>query len=239
MKKTPTKYVYCICRIDKKRWMNIDDDLKCRGYKNIKSYIPTVRVLKKSKNNKNYYIEVPLLFNYGFIRMSSIKAFDRQYLIKLRKDIPGISSWVRSLETMHPKKKKARIDNAEDFDDFSKVAIISKKEVKELKKISKSNKIYSSKDIVNLRIGSYVVLRGYPFEGIGASILEINLNLKLVKVSLYPDSANIIVQIPMDNVLYTIYNDYDEDKLMAINSESVYDNIDESTVDSFISNKQY
>ena len=54
--KTNTQYVYCICRIDKKHWTTINSDLKCGGYKNIKAYIPTIRILKKSKNNRKFYI---------------------------------------------------------------------------------------------------------------------------------------------------------------------------------------
>ena len=65
--KTNTQYVYCICRIDKKHWTTINSDLKCGGYKNIKAYIPTIRILKKSKNNRNFYIEIPLLFNYAYL----------------------------------------------------------------------------------------------------------------------------------------------------------------------------
>lgn len=170
--------------------------------------------------------------------MSSTKAFDRQYLRKLKKDIPGILGWLKSLETMHPKKKRARIDNPEDFDDFSKVAIVSKEEVKYYKRVSKQNRVYTSEDIINLKLGSYVVLKGYPFEGIGATILEVNLNLKLVKVALYPDSANIIVQIPMDNVFYSIYNDFDENKLMASN-DFIQENIDSEKVEQFLLKNQY
>ena len=125
-----------------------------------------------------------------------------------------------------------------DFDDFSKVAIVSKEEVKYYKRVSKQNRVYTSEDIINLKLGSYVVLKGYPFEGIGATILEVNLNLKLVKVALYPDSAIIIVQIPMDNVFYSIYNDFDENKLMASN-DFIQENIDSEKVEQFLLKNQY
>lgn len=140
---------------------------------------------------------------------------------------------VKIIGNYAPKEKKARIDNPEDFDDFSKVAIVSKEEVKYYKRVSKQNRVYTSEDIINLKLGSYVVLKGYPFEGIGATILEVNLNLKLVKVALYPDSANIIVQIPMDNVFYSIYNDFDENKLMASN-DFIQENIDSEKVEQFL-----
>ena len=66
-------YVYCICKITK-FWKDINHDLSNRGYKGIKAYIPYVNVLKSTRAGKNVYTEVPLLFNYGFIRMNTEKA---------------------------------------------------------------------------------------------------------------------------------------------------------------------
>lgn len=227
MKDTP--YVYCICRIDRKNWKYINQDLLSRGYNDIKAYIPTVKILKKVKGNTNVFEEIPLLFNYGFIKMRTDKAFDRQFLLKLKKEIPGIMNWLKSLETIFPKKKKARIDNYEDFDDFSIVATVSKKEYLYYKKLSKRNTIYSSNDIVNLTVGSYVILRGYPFEGIPAKVLEVNLLLKKVNVALYPDRGSLEIQISFDNILYSIYNDYDEDNLLCSDTEVDFSKISDNT----------
>lgn len=227
MKDTP--YVYCICRIDRKNWKYINQDLLSRGYNDIKAYIPTVKILKKVKGNTNVFEEIPLLFNYGFIKMRTDKAFDRQFLLKLKKEIPGIMNWLKSLETIFPKKKKAKIDNYEDFDDFSIVATVSKKEYLYYKRLSKRNTIYSSNDIVNLTVGSYVILRGYPFEGIPAKVLEVNLLLKKVNVALYPDRGSLEIQISFDNILYSIYNDYDEDNLLCSDTEVDFSKISDNT----------
>lgn len=234
-------YVYCICRIDAKYWQNIDRDLKNRGYKQIKSCIPTVNILEKSKAGKDVYKEVPMLFNYGFIRMKSDKAFDRQFLNKLKRDIPGISNFMKSLENMHSKKKRLRIDNSEDFDDFSMVATISRKEVKRYKTIAKRNKIFSSKDIVNTPIGSYITLKGYPFEGIDARVDEVNLNTKMVTISIFPTPENsiIVIQVPMDNVFYSIYRDYNEDILSASDREVDISQIADGAPDELLISKQY
>ena len=72
-----TPYVYCIFRLDRKFYKRINSDLKCRGYKHVKAIVPTISVLKKSRKGNNEYEDVPLLFNYGFIKMKSEKAFDR------------------------------------------------------------------------------------------------------------------------------------------------------------------
>lgn len=213
MKNTP--YVYCICRIDKKEFSHINKDLRSMGYRHIRAIIPTVKLLRSSKKGKNSYYELPLLFNFGFIKMKSDKAFDRYYLNRLRRDIPGIIGWLKSLDSMHPKKKKARIDNAEDFDDFSMVATISKEEVRYYKKVSNSNRIYSNEDITSLVMGSFIVLRGYPFEGIEARVDDLSLTTRMVTVTLYPEKGGLTIQLPLDNVLYSIYEDFDENKFLS------------------------
>lgn len=214
MKKTP--YVYCICRIDLKLWKTIGQSIKDRGYKNIKPFIPVVKLLKKSRDGKQFYEDIPLFFKYGFIRMKSERAFDRNFLIKLKKDIPGIVAWVKSPEPLFPKRKKRRIDNAEDFDDFSIVATVSKKEIKYYKEQEKRNNVFSAKDITSIHIGDYITLRGYPFDGIGAEVDNIDLVNKAITVTLYPGQVNnLTVKLPMDNVLYSVYMDYDEDDLLA------------------------
>lgn len=213
-------YTYCVCRIDRKNWKYITEDLESRGYKDIKPIIPTISILRKSRANRNTFEEIPLLFNYGFIRMSRERAFNRNFLFRLKREIPGITGWVRDLGGMHQKKIKKRIDNAEDWDDFSKVATVSKKEIRYYNKLSKQNKIYSLEDITRIQIGDYITLKGYPFEGVGAEVKEINLNTKKVSLILHLGRDSVLnIQVPMDSVIYTIYNNFDEDKLLTSDIE--------------------
>lgn len=202
-----SKRVYAVCLLDMKYWRNIDQDLSSRGYRHVKAVIPTVSILKKVKAGKTYYEDYPLLFDYGFIKMPSRIAYDRVLLNKMRRDIPGIKCWVRDTFSIHPKKKRKRIDNAEDWDDFSKVSVVSREEIRRLKLISKENNVFNFKDIVSLPIGSYIILKGYPFEGIGAVIENISLSSRTVNVVLYPDTAMIHTCIPFDNLLYSPYSD--------------------------------
>lgn len=215
MKNTP--YVYCICRVDKKYFKYINEDLESRGYRKIKAIIPTIKLLRGTKQGKNTYIEAPLLFNFGFIKMKTEKAFDRNFLNKLRREIPGILGWLKSLDTMHPKKKRSRIDNAEDWDDFSIVATVTKEQVKYYRRVAKKNNIYSMEDLTSIIIGSFIVLRGYPFEGIDARVDDFNLTTKMVTLTLYPERGGLTIHKPIDNVLYSIYEDYDEDRLESYN----------------------
>lgn len=220
-KKTPL--VYCIFRVDKKRYQTINQDLEAREYKGVKAFVPTIELVNKTKLQKNIVQRVPLLFNFGFLRMSSDKAYDRQFLNKLKRDIPGILNFLRSLESIHPVKKRRRIDNAEDFDDFSKVATVTRKEFKYYMELSRKNQVFSSEDIINLQVGTCINLKGYPFNGLLAEIRNIDLANKLVTVDVILGELNnkLTVKVPMENVLYTIYNDYDEDKLLASEAQEI------------------
>lgn len=125
--KKHTPYSYCIFYLERKYCDKINKELKEKGYDQIKAIIPMVNVLRKTTKGKMIFEEVPVLFNYGFMRMPTKLAFSRPFLNKLRRNISGIRTWLRNTETMHPRKKKVRIDNAEDFDDFSLVATCSRK----------------------------------------------------------------------------------------------------------------
>lgn len=206
--KNKTSYVYCICRLDRKHWKDINQQFKDRGHKRMKCFVPTVSIIRKTKNGKNTTEEVPMFFNYGFVKMSTKLAYNRQFLRDLRREIPGINGWMLSLESMHPKRLRKRVDT-EDFDDFSKVAIITREEYKYYRRLSKKNRIYSMEDILRVPPGSYITLKGYPFNGLGAQLEDINYLNRTAVVNIYPGGDSVLrLQLPLDNVLYTIYDDY-------------------------------
>lgn len=213
--KKHTPYKYCIFYIERKYYDRINKELKEKGYDKIKAIIPTVSILKKTTKGKMVLEDVPVLFNYGFMRIPTELAYSRPFLNKLKRSISGIRTWLRDTETLHPRKKKARIDNAEDFDDFSLVATCSRKDVRRFIRISKDNKRFSVEDLVNVEIGDYIVLRGYPYEGIDATVLEVDHLCKRVKVLIYPEMGKMEVWLPFDNVIYSVYQNYDPDKLFA------------------------
>ena len=208
--KAKTSYVYCIFRLDRKHWSDINDQLKERGYKRMRCFVPTVSIIRKTKNGKNTTEEVPMLFNFGFMRMSTKLAYNRQFLRDLKKEIPGINGWMLSLESMHPKRLRKRVDT-EDFDDFSKVAIITREEYKYYKKLTKKNQVYTMKDTLRIPPGSFITLKGYPFNGLGAQLEDINYMNRTAVVKIYPGgNSELRMQLPLDNVLYTIYDSYED-----------------------------
>lgn len=216
--KRKAPYVYCICRVDTKFWKGINSSLQERGYSDIKCFVPTVQVLSSSKDKKHQYKDVPLLFNYGFVRMRSTQAYNRQFLRELSQNVQGIIGFLKSLDYMHPKKLRRRIDNAEDWDDFSKVATVSREEFKYYRDLAKANQIYHLSDVA-VKAGETVILKKYPFDGLIAKVLDFNFSNKTVMVEIYPGNGSVIkLQLPLDNILYTPYDNYDEDNLLVNSS---------------------
>lgn len=213
-KKTP--YVYTICRIDTKDWRNINHELVEHGYKDIKCFVPTLTMVKKTyRGQKKEVEEVPMLFNYGFIRMRSEVAYNRNFLFHLKREIPGIVSFLKSLDSMHVKKKRRRVDNAEDWDDFSKVATVNKKEFRHYMRLSRANQVFSL-DEVMVNVGDFVVMRGYPLDGMPAKVLDFNYPNKTAIVEIYPGEGSVLsMQIPLENILYSPYEHYQEDLLAS------------------------
>ena len=241
MKTKHTHYVYCICYVENKYYQHIDKDLhQYNRYVDdkIKAIIPTVNILKKTVKGKPIYEKVPILFSYGFIKMPLARAYSREYLNRMKREIPGIRGWVKSTETLHPRKKKLRVDNMDIFDDFSIVATATRKEIRHLKRLSKDNKRFSI-DNLNLKVGDYLVLRGYPFEGVDANILDINHTTKKVKLLLYPENGKMEISLPFDNVIYSVYNNYDPDKLLVNSTEYDPSLITESAIKDMLDLKQY
>lgn len=213
-KKTP--YVYTICRIDTKDWKNINPELAEHGYKDIKCFVPTLTIVKKTyRGQKKEIEEVPMLFNYGFVRMRSEIAYNRNFLFHLKREIPGIVSFLKSLDSMHTRKKRRRVDNAEDWDDFSKVATVTKKEFRHYMKMSRANQVFSL-DEVMVNVGDFVVMRGYPLDGMLAKVLDFNYPNKTAIVEIYPGEGSVLsMQIPLENILYSPYEHYQEDLLAS------------------------
>ena len=215
MKAKKTKYVYAIFYLERKYFQTINKELQYYKYDDLKAIVPTLRILKKSIKGKMNFEEVPLLFNYGFLRMPAEKAYSRPYLNKLKKRITGIRTFLKDTQTIFPRKKRVRIDNAEDFDDFSIVATCPRKEVRRFRRLAKENKRFSVEDITNIKIGDYIVLKVYPYEGVDATVLDINLKANTVKLMLYPENGKMEINLPFDHVIYSVYSNYDEYKLYS------------------------
>lgn len=215
MKHRSHRFKYCIIYLEDKYYETINSDLEKRGYDDIEAIVPTVTILKGSTSRgKLIYKKEPILFNFGFLKMPSKKAVDRNFLRLLTRRIPGIRGFLKDTITLHNRKnKRARIENIDIWDDFSIVATCTRKDVRRFLKIQKENKRFSVTDLVNLKPGDYINLRGYPYEGVDATILEVDHNNKRVKVLMYPQNGKLEIWLPFDSVVYSVYQNYDPRKL--------------------------
>lgn len=206
--------VYCIIYLSK-YWDTIEKDIEKHHFKNLTPYIPVIKLSERARSKDNpekpRVKRVPLLFNYGFLKMPIEKAMDRIYLRKVVKKIPGIAGFLKSTSTLHERRHAKRVDNMEDFDDFSLVAIATNEEVMEIRRMETKAELFSKEDIVKLKAGATVFLKSYPFYDTLAEILDVNINQKKVKVKVYPESDYSMKAIlPLDDLLYTVYRDYDD-----------------------------
>lgn len=210
-------YSYCVFYLEEKYYKDINKDLKDNGYKHVKAIIPTVKFIDHQSSRGRYVdVEVPILFNYGFMRVPTDKVFNRQYMTKLKRSIPGIRGWLKNTEPLHRSRgKKPRIDNLDVFDDFSQIARVSKKEVKRFLDISKENSRLKFEDITAIHVDDFITLRHYPYIGVDAIIKDIDWENQRVKLLTYPQTYRITSWLPMELVIYSVYEDFDPRKLIS------------------------
>lgn len=212
-----THYSYCVFYLEEKYYKTINQDLKDNGYKHVKAIIPTIKFIDHQSSRGRYVdTEVPILFNYGFMRVPTDRVFNRQYMAKMRRTIPGIRAWLRNTEPLHRGRgKKPRTANIDVFDDFSQIARVTKKEVKHFISISKENSRLKFEDITAIHINDFITLRHYPYIGVDAIIKEIDWDNQRVKLLTYPQTYRIMSWLPMDLVIYSVYEDFDPRKLLS------------------------
>lgn len=240
MKRARKKFVYCIFYLEKKYYQNTQEQLQQAGFHRLKAIIPMVKILKKTIKGKMQFVEEPVLFNYGFIKMPSEFAYDRQFLNKVKKAVPGIHHWLKDTCTLHPKKKRRRIDNAEDWDDFSLVATCPRKEVRRFLKISRENQQYNLDDFVRVTPGTFVQLKGYPYEGMSAKVKKVDHNTRTIELDMVTlMGGSLILTLPFDNVIYSVYRDYDPDVIYASFLDMDMNQVTEEGIQNVLSRKQY
>lgn len=240
MKRARKKFVYCIFYLEKKYYQNTQEQLQEAGFHRLKAIIPMVKILKKTIKGKMQFVEEPVLFNYGFIKMPSEFAYDRQFLNKVKKAVPGIHHWLKDTRTLHPKKKRRRIDNAEDWDDFSLVATCPRKDVRRFLKISRENQQYNLDDFVRVTPGTFVQLKGYPYEGMSAKVKKVDHNTRTIELDMVTlMGGSLILTLPFDNVIYSVYRDYDPDVIYASFLDMDMNQVTEEGIHNVLSRKQY
>ena len=241
--KQHTHYSYCIFYLENKYYRDINKDLKDCGYRRIKAIIPTVRFIKKkSSRGVDVYQEEPILFNYGFMRMPIDLSYNRVFLNKLKRLIPGIRNWLRDSEPLHRKRgKKRRVENSEDFDDFSKVAMVPRKVVMDFIKLAKINNHLDYNDIISLHPGNYIRLSCYPYIGADAIVEEVNTKASKIRLHIYPNKYKdkMKVWLPLDMVAYNVYQDYNPRLPISDQREYNMDSFPSTYMNGYLRKKRY
>lgn len=199
-------YVWLIAYIDSSKVERLQRDIdKFPEYQmNIDAHVPMVRILKKKFKGKDYFENVPLLFNYGFFRIPMAWAINRDILDIMKSNITCIFGWVTDpAKAERPSKKVEKLNTNRKR--AIPYAYCDESTVKRLLKIAKNESIHSSENIDSLKPGDVINLIGYPFEGMEAVIVSVDKRSKRVLVEIGELGISREVSVSFDNVFYSIY----------------------------------
>ena len=196
-------YIWCIAYVDSHSISTVARDLSKTGIPGIKALIPTVKVLRKRFKGKAFFDEVPLLFNYGFFKIPMECCHNKETLTFIKSKVPAIYSW---LYTEEPKKTSCRGV----ISPHRMVEAIKFREIIRLRNLGLVSSVYAAKDIENIGPGSYIVLKGYPFDNIPAEVIDVKPSKEEIKVKLLLDSFIREVTVSFSNVFYTVYTEYED-----------------------------
>lgn len=196
-----------IIKINSKALDDELDDLKRfnqREYFGIMYQIPKVIVLKQILHKKHEFIEKPLLFNYGFLEMPLEYAKNPTVLQDLRQVSRLIQGFFR--RTPGDLELERILAKADGLANYRPVLVktITPTELERLVQVSKEINVYDS--LTQLEPGNYIVLKGYPFEGMGAVVLDIT---KAGKLHVRLIESGITVHLEPNNIYYSAYNEED------------------------------
>lgn len=211
-------YIWLIIHVNPEYMGRINKDIKktqtLKG-NGLKAVVPAVKVVKKQFKNKLSYEKVPLLFNYGFLRILK-RRFSEELLKDIKDKVPGVSGFLKD-----PMKKgfflpEIDLDNKTiKVDRHIPYATSTKLKILKLEERAKAMGIYTRKDIKNLTPGTIITLRGYPFDGLEAEVVNVNFRSKKISVKLLSDWQISNVDIAFENAVYSVYQDGYDDRLMG------------------------
>lgn len=176
---------------------------KC-GFRGCRILIPTVRTLKHVIYHKETYEYKPLLFRYGFMELP----IDYTYSFDILQNLKGLSTSIlgfmmrRKNDLVQERLKNSLLE--ENIGKSIPQVLTENLPIEEITRLFEAAKALSVYDnVYDLAIGSFVILRGYPFENLGAEIIA--KYGSTVKVRLL--STGYTVQVQLDNLYYSPYQE--------------------------------
>jgi hypothetical protein len=203
-----------IIRIQPGALDHIDTDLARlhrQGFRGLKFYIPSVRVLKRSVHNEDIFDHKPMLFNYGFMEICLDYLRNPITLNKIRQNSQVISGWFYRKPAELLEEKAERDLGLNEDEEFPLpeyvphlVKTIKQEQLDILYAEAKKLDVYDGSE--HLQAGTFIVLEKYPFNGLAAKVLRKKTNGK-VQVELLDSGINIWVEL--GSILYTPYTEKD------------------------------
>lgn len=193
---------------------------KYKEYREVEPFIPTIKVLKKQFKNKEQFEDVPLLYHYGFFKIPRKYAVHYAFLEGLQKNISCIHGWVKD-----PLRG--------DMYNSVPVGTATSEEISDLIRASINLGAHSSDDIDLIKPGDYIILKGYPWEGLECEFLGVNEKKRKVKVRMILFMENKEMEVPYDAVFFNLYRNKGYNDEVTV-KQSLDDMQEKGTLNSFL-----
>ena len=155
----------------------------------IEIVVPMLWVLRRASKGKNDYVDVPYLFNLGFLRLPTRRRQDVDFLSTIKREVPLIIGYLR--DTTKPK-------------DGNNFAMVPTKEVNRLITDANNSSIYDNIEEV-IKVGDIVEMNGYPWSGLDGEVMGLNKETETARIRIKKDNFDIKVEVPFYNICYTQY----------------------------------
>lgn len=217
-------YVWVITYITDKYMDRVDKEVELSGL-DIQIFIPKVRVLDKEVKGKKQYVYKPLLFNYGFTKMPFRYACSKEKLADIKTQITAIYGFFRDKSMSLDKPRvigkdengeliKEPRDMVGKYKLEEKLAIVSGSEVFRMLRQAQNNSIFDA-DKESLSIGSAITLSGPVYNGMTGTIVALKNETVKIELDMFNFAKPMTVEIDYGNIFYTIYRDYNPNKLFS------------------------
>jgi transcription antitermination factor NusG len=199
------EFVWLVVYIDSSYITKIPTDLrKDKRFKEVEFCVPMVKVLKKKFKGKMEYSQIPMLFNYGFVKIPKDQSNYVEYLRDLKETVNALISYVKDpCKAMKHSQIKTNPDIKTKTLPF---AIAEEEEIAKLLDHQDRISLHSAEDLGKLSPGGFVTLIGYPFDGMDAEIVSVNYSKREAEVKLLSASVLQRAKVSFENLFYSVYS---------------------------------
>lgn len=239
------KNVYCIAYINNKLSDKLERDLE-KADMPISVKIPMVRILKKQFKGKQHFVDVPLMLNYGFVKVPESQLTNPEFFIQIRQKINCIVGFPKVLGEKIPT-----------------IATATIMEVKRVIRMGRKLSVFTGldfntvegRDIIRKNYephvndngqwveGKLICLKGYPFHEVDAKVCRIKFKKEEVDVILQLGSGDKITSQPATvsfaNLFYSVYDDGLSEEMRENSIEGIQENSSDDLIFDKLQHKAY